>query len=351
MTTIQEATTGKTPLGASLDDGVATLSLNQTVTFNLYLRVVLPADGFVFWVRASLLSKNSAAYNNALYNSVRYAQAGQASPQDTSFQFPGSLHFSTLTQQNEADSASTKTIVFTARQPVEDLDAAGPNMMWIASYQGIKFAFRERAMFYKQSALHHYRGVALYSMLETQVIDAQADLPTGNVVSNSLPLWLMMNQYAPVYPSNLVPQNLPPPYIAVHIPPGSTDAFSMQPWIDARTGSSWQLSRDTVKFTLYGLQNDAAIDFQNYILNGSLDDDSGYGILGTRLGAVQDEKQTQPEMQILAQRKTLQYDVSYYQARIQAMALQYIEHAMIALTISPNVPSTPGGQTVDIYAP
>jgi hypothetical protein len=335
MTTAAEASTAKTPLGAALDAGVATLSYDQQITFTLYLRVVLPADGFVFWVQAGLLNKNSAAYNNALYNKAQYNAPGQSFPQATEFSFKGSLHYTTQVQQNEADSAATRSVTFTARQPVNNLDAIGPNMMWVAEYADMKFAFRERQMFYRQSGLHHYRGVALYSTLASQLIDSTAQLPTGNVVSNSLPLWLTMNQYAPVYPSFAIPPNLEPPYIGVHVVPAETESFAMGPYIDPSTSSSWELCRDTVRFTLYGLQNQAAVLFKNYILAGSMaqDDASPYGILGTRFPAVQDERQTQPEMQILAQRKTFTVAVSYLQQQISDIVQKYILHAMLDLTI------------------
>jgi hypothetical protein len=330
---IGEFSQAKTPLGAALDAGVATLSYGQQICFTLYLRVVLPADGFVFWVKARTLSKNSAAYNNALGDTIVYNAAGNVDLGCGEMCIPGSLHFSTMRQQDEASSAATNTVVFTAREPVQNLDLVGPNMMWVAQFGGVKFAFRDRTMFYKQAGLHHYRGTALYSTLDTQLIDSVTELPTGNVVSDSLPLWLTMSQYGTVYPSFAVPANLPPPYIGAHIVPGNTRSLAMQPWIDPATGSSWQLTRDTVRFTLYGLQNNAAIDFQNYIFNGSLDDNAAYGILGDSMPTLQDERQTQPEMQILAQRKTFTVDVSYYQTRVQTVALRYILSAMLTLNI------------------
>ena len=53
------------------------------------------------------------------------------------------------------------------------------------------------------------------------------------IVSNSLPAWLSLNNYNPfygfgnaiqLYPSFLVPQNLPPPFGAVHVVPELTRA-------------------------------------------------------------------------------------------------------------------------------
>lgn len=308
MTTIAEASGGKTPLGAALEAGVRTLSYNQKVTFTQYTRTVLPADGYVFWVLTAAVAPLIVA---------------------------GSLHVSTTQNQTEADSAATDSIVFTALEAVQQLDAVAPGMIWVAQYDGRPYAFRERHSFYQQTGMHHYRGTALYSTFDSQLINSISDLPTGAVVSNSIPLWLTMTNSGAwtIYPSFAVPPNLDPPYIAVHVPPGSTESLQMQPLIDPTTSTSWQLTRDTVRFTLYGFQNNEAIDFQNYILDGSLADDAAYGIMGNRQPTLRDERQTQVEMQILAQRKTFEMDVSYYQVRVNDVAQKYIRSAMLALTL------------------
>ncbi|EJP5366426.1 hypothetical protein NUA54_005091, partial [Salmonella enterica] len=48
--------TAKTELNATLTQGLDDLSRFQVVTFTKYIRKVLPLDGFVFWVKASVLS-------------------------------------------------------------------------------------------------------------------------------------------------------------------------------------------------------------------------------------------------------------------------------------------------------
>ena len=69
MASVQETSGAKTPLGASLADGLNTISLNQELTFTLYVKLVLPLDGYVFWVNASLLT-DSALYNASQYNAL-----------------------------------------------------------------------------------------------------------------------------------------------------------------------------------------------------------------------------------------------------------------------------------------
>ncbi|ECP0802337.1 hypothetical protein FYO77_25455, partial [Salmonella enterica] len=48
--------TAKTELNAALTQGLDDISRFQVVTFTKYIRKVLPLDGFVFWVKASVLS-------------------------------------------------------------------------------------------------------------------------------------------------------------------------------------------------------------------------------------------------------------------------------------------------------
>ena len=45
------------PMAGDLQDGLQAISINQAVKFRLYGRVVLPADGYVFWVRAELMKQ------------------------------------------------------------------------------------------------------------------------------------------------------------------------------------------------------------------------------------------------------------------------------------------------------
>ena len=53
--------TAKTELNATLTQGLDDLSRFQVVTFTKYIRKVLPLDGFVFWVKASVLSDDPSS--------------------------------------------------------------------------------------------------------------------------------------------------------------------------------------------------------------------------------------------------------------------------------------------------
>ena len=50
MTSLQDALAQKTGMGAILEDGLETLSVNDSIVFTQYNRAVLPLDGLVFWI-------------------------------------------------------------------------------------------------------------------------------------------------------------------------------------------------------------------------------------------------------------------------------------------------------------
>ena len=153
---------------------------------------------------------------------------------------------------------------------------------------------------------------------------------TEAVVSNSLPIWLNLvnpTPYpglagfpVPIYPSYLVPDNLPPPYIVAHIEPSQTEAIGDVPVIGAESTHT-QLAADPVRFTLYGLRNNQALDFQDYLFRYSLDTDD-FGLMDTPI--VRDEKMPQVEIGVLAMKKTFSMKVSYYQTRVNDIARQLI---------------------------
>ena len=174
-------------------------------------------------------------------------------------------------------------MIFTSKTPVNDLNEVAPNQMYLATTNGQRYAFSTRSMWYRQAGLYHYSGDAVYPALETQIIDFPAQLNEREVVvSNSLPIWLGLNQFFPVYPSFLVPDNLPPPYASVHI--GDNDTYPMQSGAthDA-TGTRWQLARDTVRVTTYGVRNDTIMDWMDLVNQYTLDNPGVLGVMNSPL--------------------------------------------------------------------
>ena len=327
MASAVEAATAKPQLGAGLAQGVETLSGNEQVTFTLYVKLVLPLDGYVFWVNAALLT-DSALYNASQYNKLLYNNYPEGVP-SRQLVASGSFHFSSDVQMLEDRQTVFNHTTFTSLVEIADFNLINPQFQYIATYQGMRFAFNRRENFYKQADLYHYRGDALYSVMTTQIIDSMTGFDTQSViVSNSLPIWLALNQFFPMYPSYLVDQNIVPPYAAIDINPSLTTALQDFPLLDPNS-NPFQLVKDTVKITMYGIRNHEALNFVQYILDYSRNTDN-IGLMN--MPVMQDEKMTQSELGIMAQKKTITFEVSYYQSTVNDIARKLIEHAFMEIT-------------------
>ena len=333
MASATEAAQAKSQLGSGLAQGVETISGSEQITFTLYVKLVLPLDKYVFWVNASLLT-DSAIFNASQYNALLYNNYPEGVP-PRQLVAKGSFHFSSDVQMLEDRQSVFNHTIFTSLIEISDFNLINPQFMYVAEYEGIKFAFNRRENFYKQADLYHYRGDALYSVMDTQLIDTMTGFDTTSViVSNSLPIWLALNQFFPMYPSYLVDQNIPPVYAAVDITPANTIALQDFPLLDPDS-NPWQLVKDTVKITIYGIRNHEALNFVQYILDYSRNTDN-IGLMN--MPVMRDEKMTQSELGILAQKKTITFEVSYYQTTVNNIARQLIEEAFISITPS-TIPS------------
>lgn len=328
MATVEESLPGQSPLAAALRAGVGAISANQVVVFTKYVRLVLPLDGAVFWVRADLVS-GGALLNAARINGAAFNQPPHAVTDAPFAEAQGSLHFSTDLRQEETETYAVNRVVFTALQEVKDLNQVGPAVMFVAVVDGVKFAFSSRGSYYDQAKLWHYVGNAVYSDMDTQIVDSATGFSRALIVSNSLPIWLAFNGYVPTYgfgnpsltlfPSYLVPANLPPPYAAVHIGP-DTEALAAAPRIGLSSEHS-QLVKDRVKITLYGVRNDEALDFVDCVNQRSVDHGE-FGIMN--MPVMRDEKRPQAELAAIGIKKSIEFEVSYYQRRMAEIARQII---------------------------
>jgi hypothetical protein len=317
MALITEAKQAPSPLAASLEQGIVSLSQNQTISFTRYTRVVLSEDGYVFWVAS-------------------------ADRED----FKGSLHYITDRQQDEDQTIAANQFIFTATEEITQFNTVSPSTMWIGTWvtdsTTVQIAFADRGSFYQQADVWHYSGYAVYPALASQLVNSSSDLPVGPIVSNSLPIWLSQNTFAPVYPSFLVPDNVTPPYIVAHIEPAETEALGAFPiliWpqpIVPISGSaplyslsSSQLMRDNVRLTLYGFTNQQAIQYYAALIDYSQNTDA-FGFCNSP--AIRDEKRTQVEIAALAMKKTLTISASYYIGTADAMARRLILSAAVTTT-------------------
>lgn len=277
-------------LNPLLERGYETLSKNQKISFTLYNRVILPADGYVFWL------------NTGRKISVT-----------------GSLHYITDKRQDEDQTIGVNKVIFTTSKQIDELNSVGPDSMYVGSFRDLTFSFSRHGGYYEQANLWHYAGDAVYPALKAQLVQSSTELAgLSPVVSNSLPIWLSLNQYGSVYPSFLVPDNIVPPYVVVHVEPTGTSAIQAFPRLTldntpgtASSWSLWQLVKDRVRLTLYGFTNETAAQYLYQILERSRNTDE-FGLMSSPV--VRDEKRPQAELSAIAQKKTIELTVSYYQA-------------------------------------
>jgi hypothetical protein len=296
---------------ANLLAGLKLLSSDAQIVFAQYIRHVLPLDGYVFWLKTMQTL------------------------------IPGSLHYAAQEQQNYDESFAIRRVVFTTGTMVKQFDEIDPDTIWIGEAAGLKFAFSQQAPFYGPSGVYHYRGDAVYPAMETQLVDVGSELSDKTlIVSNSLPSWLTLKSYSPpwlvapnpcitLYPSFLVPDNLRPPYGAVHIPPDATEPMAGLPLI-SQNGLHSQLACDRVLITLYGATNAEAMAFLDLVNQYSMDTDA-IGIMSAAVA--RDEKRTQTELGVIAMKKSFAFEVDYLQEAMPSVALKLIKSAPITYII------------------
>jgi len=296
---------------ALLKAGLQQLSRNQAVTFQKYVKTVLSQDGFVFWVASG-----------------------------PSQQFVGSLHVASDRVQEEDQTIGINSFIFTSESEITELNAVNPTTMWVGTWTlsgdvTLQIAFSKRGPYYQAADIWHYSGFAVYPALSTQLINSFSDLPVEPIVSNSLPIWLALESLGistvPAYPSFLVAENIAPPYVSVHIPPEATEAIQAFPlfqWpgtpdppTNLQAMTSQQLVRDRIRLTFYGLTNQQIIQYMAGIMDYSTDTDA-FGFMSNPVP--KDDKRPQTEIRAIAMKKTMEFDVSYYQTTADALARRLI---------------------------
>lgn len=322
---LNESSLGGLPI--SLYQGVEQIGEGQTLTFSRYLRQVISQDGFVFWVNT-----------------------GQT------MTATGSLHFGTSQEQDEDQTLGVNSVLFTSEQEISEFNTAADDSMWISDWQTpggptIQIAFSRQGPYFPQAKLWHYSGFAVYPALSSQLVQSSSDLPSGPIVSDSLPIWLSLSTTlstmpgsqaptVPVYASFLVPSNIVPPYVVAHIEPGTTRAlgsFPIQIWpgnptpkTDLQVMADSQLTADQVRLTFYGFNNQQARQYLNALVNYSLNTDA-FGFMSSP--AFQDEKRTQSEISAIAMKKTLTFQASYYQQTADAFARRLILSSTVSYAV------------------
>lgn len=308
MPSLSEFSTAKTELNAALTSGLDDLSQFQSVTFTRYIRKVLPLDGFVFWVKSSLLDESKSSEPDTI--SVK-----------------GYLHLTTESIQNDEQLYDRNVVTFTAQADIDPFNDIGSDAIYIGEFFGIQFSFSRRTGLNEPANIYHYTGEAIYPHMRSQIINSAADIDlTDVVVSNSLPVWLTLNKFMPMYPAMLALQNLSPPYATVKC--SNTAPIAGAFFIDENK-NQYQLVSEDVTLAVTGLRNAPVQDFLSYIQDYTLSDTAEMGVMNTPI--VQDERVTQNELNIIAQRKTIKFRINYYQQRMRNVSRRLITSAIPSL--------------------
>jgi hypothetical protein len=289
-----------------LRQGLVQLSNNLNVTFTRYVASILPSDGYKFWVKASLI-------------------LGETSPFVLSV--AGSFHSSINQEQNEEDTPAVTAILFTTQYEIAEMQSVNSSSIWIGEYLGSRFSFTRRGKYYPEANVYHYYGDAILSRMESQIIDDLNDLDTGDtIVSNSLPIWLDIDSTIDVYPSYLIPTNLPPPYISVDI--DQTESITAGFSID-NDGDFDNFQKEKVSLTLFGFNRKKAAEFLNTVHQHCMATDE-MGVINTPI--VSDEKSPQSDFNIIAQKKKISFLVNYRLSIMQIVVRRMLANATATIT-------------------
>ncbi len=82
------------------------------------------------------------------------------------------------------------------------------------------------------------------------------------------------------------------------------------------------------EITIYGIRNNDALDFQDYVFNQSLNEI--FGIMNMPI--IRDRKRTQKEIGAIAIKKVIEFEINYYQSRAQSIARQLITSPNITVS-------------------
>lgn len=244
--------------------------------------------------------------------------------------------------------SATAGSILTSEKQIQEFAQPGQNAIWVGTYKSqvknskdtFRYAFSAQQGFYGPAGLWHYVGYQIPPALTDLLLDPGTQIDqTRAVVSNSLPLWmglrgytspfLGVTQWLPIYPSFQAAENVEPPYVVVDVL--ETEALQATPALGVY-GTHTQWCKDTCRVTLYGLQNNEALAFQDQVNQYSLETDA-FGIMN--MPVVKDVHRVQAELHGIALKKEMLVEVSYDQQISTTRAYQIIKEALYDFYINP----------------
>jgi hypothetical protein len=261
--------------------------------FRKFLRRRALADGRVFIVLATLLPEDKTEG-------------------DHEYNIMGVMHYDNDVKQNVDETPTRNLVVFACDRPVPFWGVAGDSEYISSSVgDGLQYiVFDRQTQTFQQSGIHQYTGRELFPANRSQIIETGEQLQRllNVTVSNSLPKLLKIAPDRVKFPSYLIPSDLTPPYIVVHVDTASTTPLHWAPTVD-RTGSEYQHMRETVYFICYGLDDQEVSAFTREIRDWCEAPSHEMGL--TVAPTVQESLRTQSELNILAMKKVIKMEVNY----------------------------------------
>lgn len=305
------------------NDSLLAIPYNEPVTFRRYIRLVLPVDGFIFWIRQSLINLQSPALNGMALNELPDLTA-----LDDSLTVTGSLWYAANNQQENTQIHTVNNVFFTSSKKLDDFQDLGESQIWIGEIDGVRFSFNRAGNFFQKAGVWSYQGDSINPIMASQIIDNLADLKDEKIVNDSLPLFLSNNFGYRVYPAFRGSQNLKPPFISIDVM--ETKPLQQRQSEESTERRQWCL--DTVKATCYGLSNNAVLDYMNSMIELGLTA-VDFGISNSLTAKKIDIPQS--ELNITANAKEVTFEVNYYQTRAHNIAQKLIESALCSVSINP----------------
>lgn len=321
----------QTQLNAALLQGLRSLDRLHEITFTRYRRFVLPVDGFVFWIKKSLINNPSGALNSFGIGANPLNTLQTVTSASDEFKVEGSFHYLTNNVQENTQIFGKNQVTFVTDKDIDDFNDIGENELFIGTYNDVQFSFSQRGQFYTESGLYHYTGEAINPIMRSQIIDDLTYFDSSKIVVDSLPVWMSLNKFCPVYPAYRGLQNARPPFISVEVV--DTKPLQMTPIVD-RYSNRDQLCLDTVELTCYGLNNNALLDYIHYVV---IEEALKYGnnTWGISNSPTQKTINTpQSELNLTANAKKITFEINYYQTRIIDIARQLILEAFCSVGIN-----------------
>jgi len=125
----------------------------------------------------------------------------------------------------------------------------------------------------------------------------------------------------------LSPDNQVPPFATIAIGEDS-EGLQSEPFLDAFSNQS-ELVKERVTITTYGTNNRTAQDMLYALLQYSYDTEL-FGVLN--IPTIRDVREGQNELNILAQKKRMEFEISYNQSAARGIARQLIERCLVTVT-------------------